>query len=198
MRIFVCVVAIVLAGVIPSTAQAQSGSAGIKGGLIMANLSTSGTGSFETSTEAGGALGVFAAIEFGTIVRLQPELMITQQKFAIDQAAATVKSRAVAIPVLMHLRFGGDRRVRPVLFVGPQISFISKVTQDTARGETDISDDIADVDAGVTVGGGFEATAGRGAFVVDVRATFGMKDLSETGSPALKSRAFMLLAGYRF
>lgn len=198
MRIFVCVVVAALTAIAPSAARAQSGSAGIKGGLIAANLSTSGAGSFETSAEAGFALGVFGAIEFGAVARLQSELLITQQRFAISLAGATVKSRAIAVPLLMHLRFGGDRRVRPVVFAGPQISFISKVTQQTAQGETDISDNIGGVDAGVTMGAGFEATAGRGAFVIDARATFGVKDLSETGPPALKSRAFMLLAGYRF
>ncbi len=198
MRIFVCVVAVALIAMTPSAARAQSGSAGLKGGLIAANLSTSGSGAFETSAEAGFALGVFGAIEFGAIARLQPEVLITQQRFAISLVGATVKSRAVAVPLLMHLRFGGDRRVRPVVFAGPQVSFISKVTQQAALGETDISDSIAGVDTGLTVGAGFEAAAGRGAFVVDARATFGLKDLSETGPPALKSRAFLLLAGYRF
>lgn len=198
MRIFVCVVVAAVTALTPSAARAQSGSAGIKGGLIAANLSTSGAGSFDTSAEAGFALGMFAAIEFGAVARLQPELLLTQQQFAIPLAGATVNSRAIAVPLLMHLRFGGDRRVRPVLFAGPQISFISKVTQQTALGETDISDNITGVDAGLTMGAGFEAAAGRGAFVVDARATIGVKDVSETGAPALKSRAFMLLAGYRF
>ncbi|MGE0863146.1 MAG: porin family protein [Vicinamibacterales bacterium] len=198
MQILVCVVVAAVTVMIPSAARGQSVSAGVKGGLLAANLSASGAGSFDTSAEAGFTLGLFGAIKLGTIARLQPELLMTQQRFAISLAGATVKARAVAVPVLMHLRFGGDRRVRPVLFAGPQISFISKVTQQTAQGETDISDNIAGIDTGLTAGAGFEAVAGGGAWVVDARATFGMKDLSEAGPPALKSRAFMLLAGYRF
>ncbi len=47
-------------------------------------------------------------------------------------------------------------------------------------------------------GAGFEMAAGCGAFVLDGRVNIGMKNLSETGPPALKSRAFLLLPGYRF
>lgn len=197
MRLFVCLF-IVSVLALPATARAQAGSAGTKGGLVSTTISTSGAGSFETDAGMGGVIGVFAAIELGGSARLQPELLITQRRFSAPGLGFSVKARAIDVPLLLHLRFAPNRRVRPILFAGPQLSFISKVTQTTPAGAVDISDDIKNVDAGLTVGGGLEASAGPGAFVVDARVGFGFQDLSETGPPSIKSRAFMLLVGYRF
>jgi hypothetical protein len=198
MRILVCAVAIALAVGVPAPARAQSGSAGVKGGINVGKVTASGTDAFDTKVGTGGSIGGFVAIPLGETARIQPEVLFSQRRFSGVTADLTVESRAVEVPILLHLLVATGQRVRPVLFAGPQLTFISKVTQSTAQGDTDISDNIAGVDAGLTFGGGFEMAAGRGAFVVDGRVNIGMKDLSQSGPPALKSRAFLLLAGYRF
>lgn len=197
MRIFVCA-AIALAVSIPAPVHAQAVSAGIKGGLNVSKAAASGTDGFTTKVGAGGSLGGFVAIALGETARIQPEVLFSARRFSGVFSDFTVTNRAVEVPILLHLTFSHDRRVQPVLFAGPQLTFISKVTQSTPQGDIDISDNIAGVDAGLTFGAGLEMAAGRGAFVVDGRVNLGMRDLSETGPPALKSRAFLLLAGYRF
>lgn len=198
MRIFVCLVAVALALGIPASAQAQSGFAGIKGGVVVGKTSASGAGSFDTHVGRGGAIGVFAGIKLGETVRIQPEVLLTGRRFSDSTDAFSISARAIEVPILLHFRFATDRRAHPVLFVGPQITFVSNVRQTTAQAETDIDDRIGDTDTGLTFGAGFEMSAGRGSFVVDGRVNVGLKDLSETGPPALKSRAFLLMAGYRF
>lgn len=198
MRIFVCAVAIALSMGLPAPGHAQGVSAGVKGGINSGKATASGTGSFSTNVGTSGSLGGFVTIALGETARLQPEVLFSQRRFSGSSGAFTIESRAVEVPILAHFVFAPGRRVRPVLFAGPQLTFISNVMQSTAQGESDISDNIKDVDAGLTFGAGFEAAAGNGAFVVDARVNIGMKDLSESGSPSLKSRAFLLLAGYRF
>lgn len=196
MRIFVCLLAAMMLAW-PAAANAQRVSGGLKGGLASTNLSVTGPGAFDTSADVTGAAGGFAAVELGRMVRLQAELLLTALRASVPAPGVTVKARAVAVPVLLHLRFG-ERRVRPVIFAGPQFSAVSNVTQTSAAGEADISDDIRDIDLSVAIGAGLEAEAGRGAFLLEVRGAVGVRDLSETGPPAIKSRAWLLLAGYRF
>jgi hypothetical protein len=181
-----------------TAARAQSPSFGVKAGLVAATVSTSGTGAFDTEADPTAAGGAFVGIRLNDRFFVQPELLISNRRFTIqNEAGINVRSRSIEVPILLNARLALSGRVRPVLFAGPQFGRITKVTQTFAGRTTDISDQIKDGDGGVVFGGGVEIGLGRGALTVDARGSIGMRNVG-TGSTEIKSRAFMLLGGYRF
>jgi hypothetical protein len=200
MRIFVSAAVVVCALTWPAVAAAQGGVFGIKGGLVVGDVSTSGVGEFDTDANAGPAIGGFAGVTLTPQIRLQAEVLFSNRRFsAADPTVdAKIRSRGVEVPVLFVIQGRENQRVRPMIYAGPQFSFISTVTQTVSGVEVDMSDRIKDTDAGVTAGGGLEVANARGAFVIDARAIIGLRNLNEDTTPSIKSRAFMMLVGYRF
>jgi hypothetical protein len=181
-------------------AAAQAVTAGVKAGVVAARLNTDGAGAFDTSADAGATAGGFVAFEAGRRLRVQAEVLYAERRFSSAglPIAFTVRSRGVEVPLLVQLIAASPRRVRPMVYAGPYLSAVSRVRQRSAGQWVDISDRIVDVDAGVTAGGGVEVSAGRGAVVVEARASIGLRELNEAPPPEFRSRAFGLLLGYRF
>ena len=200
MRIFVSAAAVVCALSWPAMAAAQGGVFGIKGGLVLGDVSTAGVGEFKTDADAGAAIGGFAGVTITPQIRLQAEVLVSNRRFspADETIDARIRSRGVEVPLLLVIQGRESERVRPMIYAGPQFSFISKVTQTVSGIEIDMSDRIKNTDVGVTAGGGLEIANARGAFVIDVRANIGLRDLNEDAEPSIKSRAFLILVGYRF
>jgi hypothetical protein len=173
---------------------------GVKGGWVSGSLQADGPEAFDTSADAGFAIGGFIGFGLGDAVRFQPEVLLSNRRFSSTgpRAPFGVSARGVEVPLLFQLRFPEGRRVQAVLFAGPQVSFISSVTQALGDSESDISDQIKNVDAGVTFGGGVEFYVGRGALSLDARYNVGFRNLDESSGPRLESRAFLALVGYRF
>lgn len=181
-------------------ARAQDVSWGVKGGLVFGALDTSGPGRFDTSSDAGGVFGGFVGVGLGRYVRVQPELYWSVRRFATTDAATpfAVSARGVEIPLLLQARFPDARAARVLVFGGPQFGFIGKVTQHVGAVSTDIGREIKDRDLAIVLGAGVERALTSGALVIDLRAVLGGRNLNEGGVGVLKSRAFTLLAGYRF
>lgn len=208
MRIFVCAALGVLAvavNVSSAQGQTQAGGddrrveAGVKAGITYANLSISGLPGFDPEAGVGMLAGGWVSAGRER-VRLQAEVLFAPRRFSAASPVGDIEvsSRAIDVPVLVVGRFRQAGRIRPLLFAGPYVSFISRVTQTIASTETDIDDDIKDVDTGAVLGFGVEVEAGRGAMVIDARYAFGMRDLSEAAESTFKSRSLMLSFGYRF
>lgn len=198
-RVLVTLAAIVtMAGA--RNADAQEVSWGFKGGIVLASLETSGPGAFETDDDAGGTIGGFVGWAVTGIVRIQPEVLVTTRRFWARNVGSPfgISATGVEVPLLVHFRFPEGRRAQAVLFAGPQLGAIANVTQAMGQTETDISDQVKDLDVGATFGGGVELPAGPGALVLDVRISLGLRNLSESSDPSFKSRAALVLAGYRF
>src|SRR6185503_18730462 len=85
------------------TASAGQVTMGIKGGAVAARIEVNGGGSFDTSPDAGLAIGGSAAIAIGPTVRIQPELLFTEARFGSSDfpLPLTVESRAFDVPVLL-------------------------------------------------------------------------------------------------
>ncbi len=192
----VCLAALLMAG--PAAAQTVDG--GIKAGVVAGRLSLDGEGAFDTTARAGVTGGGFVTVSLGRYWRLQLEALYAERRFRssgvpIDIA---VRSRGVEVPLLLQVAVPSGRRVRPLAFVGPQVSVVSAVRQTVGGAATDISDRVADLDVAAVAGIGLEVAAGRGAVVVDGRVVFGLKELNEGPPPEYRSRAFTLSLGYRF
>jgi hypothetical protein len=173
---------------------------GVKAGVNIASIDASGAGAFETTGDPRAAADVFLGVAIGKGFSFQPELLLTTARFsaADPDLPLSVSSRLIAVPLLLHFKAPGDRRLRVVLFAGPQLSRLSGVTQTFAGVETSIDDEVKDLDVGATFGGGVEVAAGSGAWVFDVRVTLGLTNVNEAGEPAFRSRAFLAMAGYGF
>ena len=199
MRIFVSAAVVVCALTWPAVAAAQ-GVFGIKGGVVFGDVSTSGVGEFETDANAGAVIGGFAGVTVAPHIRLQAEVLFSNRRFSAADPTidAKVRSRSTEVPLLIVVQGRGGQRVRPMVYAGPQFSFISTVKQTVSGIETDMSDRIKNTDAGVTAGGGLEIANDRGAILIDVRVNVGLRNLNEDTEPSVKSRAFMMLVGYRF
>lgn len=183
-----------------TNAAAQGLSWGLKGGIGFGSLNTEGGDAFETSPDPGGMLGGFVGVDIGAIVRLQPEAYWSVRRFSATGVPTpfAVSSRGVEVPLLLQVRVPKARSTQAVLFSGPQFSVIGTVEQRIGSTATDISDQIRDRDVGVVFGAGLERVVNTGAFVVDVRAVIGTRNLAEAGEDSIKSRAIQLLVGYRF
>lgn len=192
----VCAATLVLA--VP--APAQTVSAGVKGGVVAGRLNVDGAGAFDTTADAAATAGGFVAVEIGRRLRVQLEVLYAERRFGSSglPVELAVRSRGVDVPLLLQVVAPPTRRIRPMAYAGPYVAAISSVRQTASGQSADISDQINDVDAGVTIGGGVEVSAGRGAIVVEARASLGLKELNEAPPPEFRSRAFGLLLGYRF
>jgi Outer membrane protein beta-barrel domain len=197
------IVLMAMATLILSSAETRAETVwGVKGGLVRAALDVQGPGAFTTEADAGGTIGAFVGVDLSKSVRLQPEVLFTKERFSAKELAAPfgIAARSIEVPLLIQARFFRDRRVQAVLYSGPRLGFISKVTEalEGAPSEIDLSDQIKDLDAGVALGGGVETALGRGALLFEARFDLGLRNLSEAPDVTFKSRAFLALVGYRF
>jgi len=171
---------------------------GLKGGFVGASVDARGPAGFETNADVGPAIGGFATFQLTETVSLQPELLFTAPRFKSPDfgPGLAVRARAVEMPVLLQKQL--RLRSHPVLFAGPNISFITRVTQEFDNVRSDISKEIRNVDIGVVAGGRFEVSTGRGAVLLEGRVNVGFRDLSASPDTSMNSRAFVGLFGYRF
>jgi len=192
----VCLTALLTGG--PVAAQSVDG--GIKAGMVAGRLRLDGAGAFDTATRAGVTGGGFVTVGLGRYWRVQLEALYAERRFRSSglPVEIAVRSRGVEVPLLLQVTAPEGRRVRPLAFAGPQLSIVSAVRQTVGGVSTDISDQVADLDAAAAAGIGLEVATGRGAVVVDARVVIGLKELNESPPPEYRSRAFTLLLGYRF
>ena len=192
---------------LPITAAAQTGG-GIKGGFAFADIPNLASELEEpnatTSLRTGFAVGAFATIGFGSVA-IQPEVIYTQKGVKADVTAAGMtggfkfKANFIDIPVLARVTFGSV--VRGYVFGGPSVNFRVDATLTSLLldrpVEEDVSEDVEKMEFALVVGGGVEV----GPLIVEGRLSEGLTNLAknaDSGSTAVKSRTFLLLAGLRF
>jgi hypothetical protein len=195
---------------LPLAAGAQSVGGGVKGGVtfgdvpsILDELDEPGA---NTALRVGYAAGGFLAIRFGGGFSIQPEVLFTQKgvKIEVSESGATgdfkYKADYLDIPVLARLTFG--KGIRGYVFAGP--SFDIKLNAKMSIGflgeseEQDVSDDVEDFEFALAFGGGIEL----GPLLLEARWSEGLTNIAkaDAGEPVsdVKTRTFLLLAGFRF
>jgi hypothetical protein len=78
------------------------------------------------------------------------------------------------------------------------MAFIPSVSQRFGDQESNVSDDIQNVDFGVSFGIGWNVPVRSHAIVVDGRFSAGFRDLTRSADTSMRSRVFTFLLGYRF
>lgn len=185
--------AIALMVIVPAAAMAQMSpvSAGIKGGINLATLSSDTDEDFERLT--GGVGGVFIGREINKSFGWQLEGLYSMRGAKADGGDAKIKLNYIDVPVLA--RFGGTSAsgIKAFAFTGPQVSFNIKAEAEFLGETEDLKDDVEKFDLGWTVGAGVEVNR----FTVDARYTLGLMNIAKDDEESVKNRTFAVMIGVR-
>jgi hypothetical protein len=169
---------------------AQTASLGFKGGLNIATLSHS---TDQWGSRAGIHAGLLAHVHVSPTFAVQPEIVYSSQgaDYTINvggnDESHSLGLNYVNIPVLGQYMFRNGFRLE----TGPQVGFLTKVTDKVSGNETGFfsTDDFKTVDVSWSAGLGYMARSGLG---VDARYNFGLTNVIDAGGAIRKNNVFQL------
>lgn len=185
--------AIALMVIVPAAAQAQMSpvSAGIKGGINSASLSSDTDENIDRLI--GGVGGVFVGREINKNVGLQLEGLYSMRGAKAEGGDVKLKLNYIDVPLLARFGATSASGIKAFVFTGPQASFNIKAEAE-AFGETvDLDDEIEKLDLGWTVGAGVDVNR----FTFDARYTMGLMNIAKDDTDSTKNRTFTVMIGYR-
>ena len=203
-RPFIAAAAIAL--LLPAaTARAQGVTAGVKGGVSIANIQfIEEEEHIDFDSRVGFTGGLFVVWPATAPIALQMEALYGQRGASIQDLGTSVQLKLDYFEVPVLARLSTPRNASGTafhVFGGP--SFALRVrARGTATfdGETqtqDIGDDLSGHDVGLVAGAGLEA----GRFIVDARYVWGLTNLNRNpreDDTTVKHRVFAAMAGFRF
>lgn len=145
-------VALFITGV---TAQAQKFQFGIKGGANITNFRGSNYQDVKANSIIGFHAGVLTNLRFGSILSIQPEILVSSQGAKLEDATSNENFKATyaTLPVMIKLQSpGGGLYIE----AGPQFGL--KIS-DRVSG---INTDVKNLDAAIAAGIGFHSKMGLG------------------------------------
>lgn len=192
------VVALVTSVVVPAAGAADLGLA-LKAGTNTSWAQVSGPSAFDTDSGTGLLGGLGLPIRLNDRWSLEPGLLYGELQFSSPsfEPEARISSRAVLLPVPVKLHWNASGAVSPHVAIGPQLAFIGRTRQSFGGAETDVSDDVRDLDCELLLGAGLAIHAGRGRVTLELRHAIGLRNLDETENE-IKVRSLQLLVGYQF
>jgi hypothetical protein len=194
------VVAVLGVCLFSNQAAAQDVGVGVKGGLHRSSLSIEGLPQLSAEADWGGTFGAFVDIGTDRRISFRPEIQVTWYHFTLSEGTEVVESgtRSIDLPLLVAARFGNSPRIKGFVVAGPQISFINDAWQQFRGERVDFDDELEDVDGAIVFGGGIELPVERGAFLIEGRVTFGLRDVFKEEAVSVKASALGIHFGYRF
>ncbi len=204
--------AVLLVAFVASPGLAQSLSAGVRGGVSIANVT--GDDISDTSSKLGFVGGAFLGVDLHEYFRIQFEGQYVQKGAEEEEMGVTVKTKLdyIEFMVPFTLTIPTNSAIAPRLYAGPALGIeasCSVSVEGTFLGETlDESadcDDDADAaarkstDFSVFFGGGVDIAVGSGAITLDVLYDLGLSSLDDSAFDAdIKNKNLLVMAGYRF
>ena len=213
---------VVLVAATTNAAVAGNTSFGIKAGLNAASITDNPT-SWDPSMsfKPGSAAGAILIYQFNDQLSLQPELLYSQRgvtsrllDYSIVDVDLTALFDYVEMPLLLVYTVPLKGSFKPILYVGPVLSYTLSSELDLSASLLSVSVDIGSVthvnDFGGIVGTGFRWDAGSGMVTFDIRYQRGFTnvitsgDFEINGDPQvieaddIKNQGFALLLGYAF
>ena len=179
---------------------AQAPRFGVKGGVSVATQVTETDGANASLDSRVGAIaGGLYTLPLGSWLDVQVEGLYTSKGARLDFRG--IKSTFVLdyleVPALARVRFGSGH-LRYYAAGGASTAFrLRAKTRTPFAGsveETDVADQVEQVDFGIAAGGGVEI----GRLIVDGRYTYGLTDIDKDASSTTKNRAIAVTAGFRF
>lgn len=187
----------------PAWAWAQPVTAGVKAGVVFADL-TNFEDALEDATSTSMRTGFTGGgfITFGDPFAVQAEVLYTQKGTKADESGLEVEVDIdqIEIPVLARYTFGTGT-TRGYVFGGPSFDFKVeakvKASFEGEEEEEDIGDDVESFEFAIVFGGGVEF----GHFLVEGRVSLGLTDLvkdDDEFDESIRNRTFAIMGGVRF
>jgi hypothetical protein len=126
-------------------------SAGFKAGGIGATQ----FGDIEDATMKIGFFGgPFITLPAGESFEFQPEVRFSMEGTKYDAAgqSATLKLSYIEVPVLFKIKILQENDIRPSLYLGPEVSMLLSAKAKVLETETDVKDNVNNIDAGAVFG----------------------------------------------
>ncbi len=186
---------------------------GVKGGLALANWSTSEPlfGDYPLKNKAGFVFGAFTNIGLARNFSFQPEILYVQKgpkvSVAEGEVTGTVKFNTdyLEIPLLLMYSFQKEgSTLIPSIFAGPFVGLnLSAKEKIKIPGEEytyDFKDEIKNVEYGVTFGLGLAKKMSKMTLHSDIRYDLGLSNLAEDaeGGFSIKTRTWLFMVGISF
>lgn len=208
MKKFIAIACVMLCVGFAASANAAKWSAGVKGGINIANLS--GDDAEDTSSRTGFIGGAFAQAdvsdEFG--FRLEALYVMKGATESVDSLVtpidATFKLDYVEFPLLFVFNLASSEKVGLNIFGGPTFAFnMGADLEVEGIGSEDIGDFVKGFEFGAAIGAGIEYKLTSMSLTFDARYSLGASTIAEdnefTGESAdVKNRGIGLMAGLKF
>lgn len=190
---------------LPATASAQS-LVGVKGGLLVSDVSASDEQSIEgIESRTGAGFGAFFRTMIAPAVSVQPEVLYVTKGFesADEEITGEFTLNYIQVPILVQYHLTRGDGVSPRLFAGPAIAFESKCEISGSDGSTEVEFDCSEADI-ETKSTDFSAVFGAGVdiplsgFVItgDARYDLGLSNIDDSGADgSVKNRSWGFFLG---
>lgn len=171
------------------TANAQTLSFGVKGGLTLSKLTNFDDSKVRPSIFAGG----FANIAFNESMSVQPELLYSGQgtKYELLTQTITYRFNYINVPVMFQYRIVPEF----YLEAGPQAGFLVSAKTHAGKVTIDVGDATKGVDFGLGFGLGYQFPVGVG---VAARYMFGLTNTAENSNESYKNSVAQIGMFYTF
>jgi len=198
-RLGVFAAAAVLVCLLAVPAAAQNMSAGIQGGVSMANLGGDLSGDLDSNI--GFAGGAFFALDLSEYFRLQFQGQYVQKGAKDSDFDEKIKMDYIELLIPLTLTIPiQDSPFGPRLYAGPSIGY--NVSCKFTNGESvDCKDITSSTDYGVFFGAGADYMVGSGAIMLDVWYDIGLANINDdtdSDTFSVKTKTWQFMAGYRF
>jgi hypothetical protein len=194
-KIFLAIIVVTISTV---SAQAQTTSFGLKGGITAANIKESvGSLNISLDSKIGFYAGAFADVSLSDNIGIQPELFysLLGAKAKADGEGGKLDFGYISLTVLVKYNNQGFSA-----FLGPQISYLlsAKSSDDGSSSSEDIKDELKSTEIAGVIGAGYTLSNGFG---FDARYQLGLSDISKNSDDAgvtIKNNAFLVGIHYFF
>lgn len=186
---------------------------GVKGGLSSSKVKfEEGGPGLPIKSLGKPVFGVFFSLNLNPTFSIQPEAYLVIKGGSLEKSGGESVFKLqpqltyIHVPVLAKAHIVREGKVKPIVFAGPAVSFLTKAVQryyedGTLLYEEDIKEKgyVRNSDFGIVFGGGLEFALGKALLVLDVRYDLGLVDVdAESDTTVAKNRALMLLVGIGF
>jgi hypothetical protein len=188
---------------------------GLKGGLVVANVSpreiAGGLAQLDSKRGPGG--GAFVDWELNSRVTMSGEVLYVSKgtslgKFDVTDANGTTIGTVeflhvvdyMEIPLLVRATLPVGGSLHPALVLGPTVAFkVREQAKTTGAASLAVdTDEFSSTDVGLAAGAQLWIRSGPGQSLLEVRYTFGLKNVTDSFAQDTKNRALTVMAGYAF
>lgn len=196
MRSFFIALGVLWAGM--ASAQRENISIGPMVGASYATLPNLSSDVLKTKYKAGPTAGVFVNYSIKEHFALSANVLYTRWGTQLQEPSTNLNLDYIHVPILATYFFGNDMgpgAVRPKLFVGPSVSFLTGTSDNVLNNEA-----FRKVDVGATAGAGLNIGFARQQWLnIDVRYNLGFsKVYTNPDLSKVHNQSFSVLVGYSF